>query len=213
VPGVEARGRARAFDGVPPVTGVAILLPDPALIMLVGAAGAGKSTFAARHFTSADILSSDAFRAAVSGDEADQRSTRTAFSILHREVGRRLAAGRLVVVDATNVERYARRALVARARLAGVPAIAIVLALPAAIVHDWNGGRLGRVVDPAVVDRHLERLTVALGAGGIADEGFAAVHILGSVAEIDRVAVEREHTAGARDSSVAAVRGRRSPRR
>jgi predicted kinase len=194
------------------VTGVAILLPDPVLVVLVGAAGAGKSTFATRHFTPAEILSSDALRAAVSGDEADQQSTRTAFSILHREVVRRLAVGRLVVVDATNVERYARRALVARARLAGVPAIAIVLALPAAIVHGRNAGRLGRVVDPAIVDRHLGRLAVALGAGGIADEGFAAVHILGSVAEVDRVAVERHRTAGSREGSVV-VRPRRSPRR
>ena len=98
-----------------------IAIPDPSLVVLVGAAGSGKSTFAARHFAPDEVLSSDAFRALLSGDEADQRATKTAFSILHREVVRRLAAGRLVVVDATNVEHHARRALVERARAAACP--------------------------------------------------------------------------------------------
>jgi protein phosphatase len=168
-----------------------IAIPDPSLVVLVGAAGSGKSTFAARHFGADEVLSSDAFRAILSGDAADQRRTRTAFSILHRDAVRRLAAGRLVVVDATNVEHHARRALVERARAAGLPAIAIVLDLPAGIVHARNAARTERVVDSSVVERHLARLAVALGDGGITSEGFAAVHILGSVEEIAGVVVER----------------------
>jgi protein phosphatase len=159
--------------------------------VLVGAAGSGKSTFAAHHFAAGEVLSSDAYRALLSGDEADQRRTRTAFSILHREVVRRLAAGQLAVVDATNVEHHARRALVERAHAAGVPAIAIVLALPPGVVHARSAARTERVVDSAVVERHLARLAVALGDGGITSEGFAAVHVLGSVEEIDSALVER----------------------
>jgi protein phosphatase len=168
-----------------------IAIPDPSLVVLVGAAGSGKSTFAAQHFAPAEVLSSDAFRAILSGDEADQRATKTAFSILHREVVRRLGTGRLVVVDATNVEQHARRALVERAGAAGVPAIAIVLALPGLVVHAGNAGRKGRVVDPSIVDRHLERLGRALGEDGIASEGFEAVHILQTVGELDESVVER----------------------
>jgi protein phosphatase len=166
-----------------------IAIPDPALVVLVGAAGAGKSTFAARHFAAADILSSDAFRAALTGDEADQRATRQAFSILHREVSRRLAARRTVVVDATNVERHARRALLSRAGFAGVPAIAIVLSLPPEIVADRNRARPGRVVDPEIVDRHLALLATALERNAFADEGFAAIHVIDSTDALDAAVV------------------------
>ena len=94
----------------PPPDGAAtpvsrIELRDPTLVVLVGAAGSGKSTFAARQFDPSEVLSSDAFREILTGDAADQRATKTAFSIIHREVSKRLAAGRTVVVDATNVER------------------------------------------------------------------------------------------------------------
>jgi protein phosphatase len=173
-----------------------IAIPDPSLVVLVGAAGSGKSTFAARHFAPDEVLSSDAYRALLSGDEADQRRTRTAFSILHRELIRRLAAGRLVVVDATNVEHHARRALVERAQAARVPAVAIVLALPPGVVQARNAARTERVVDSSVVARHLARLTVALGDGGIGAEGFAAVHLLGSVEEIDTAVIQRPRRDG-----------------
>jgi predicted kinase len=170
-----------------------IEVADPAIVVLVGAAGAGKSTFAARHFEAAEIISSDALRAALTGDEADQRATRLAFAILHREVSRRLAAGRTVVVDATNVESHARRSLVARAAAAGVPAIAIVLALPGDVVDLRNRTRPGRIVDPEIVDRHLTRLAAVLDREGFAAEGFAAVHVLRSVSDVADAVVERRH--------------------
>jgi protein phosphatase len=166
-------------------------IADPSLVVLVGAAGAGKSTLAARHFAPSEILSSDAYREAISGDAGDQRATRLAFSILHRELARRLAAGRLVVVDATNVESAARLALVSRARAARRPAVAIVLALPAAIVAARNAGRSARIVDQAVIDRHLSRLSATLAGDGLSREGFAAVHILATPEELDALRIER----------------------
>ncbi|HEY8987503.1 MAG TPA: AAA family ATPase, partial [Candidatus Limnocylindrales bacterium] len=81
--------------------GIAVEVGAPWLVVLIGAAGAGKTTVARRLFAPDELLSSDELRAAVSGDAADQRATRPAFAILHRELGNRLAAGRLIVVDAT----------------------------------------------------------------------------------------------------------------
>jgi protein phosphatase len=178
---------------VPPVV---VPVPVPGLVALVGAAGAGKSTLAARSFRPDEVLSSDALRAAVSGDPADQRVTRTAFGILHREVALRLMAGRLVVVDATNVERPARTGLLRLARRQGVPAIALVIATPTAEVHARNAARPGRVVPAEVVDRHLAQLarlgtTPQLVRASLLGEGFAAVHVLVSTTELVGLTIER----------------------
>jgi predicted kinase len=181
---------------VAPVTADPIDVPVPGLVVLIGAAGAGKSTLAARLFEPSEIVSSDDLRKAVSGDAADQRATRPAFAILHREVRRRLAAGRLVVFDATNVEATARATLRRLADAARAPTIAIAIVPSATEVHARNASRGGRVVPRDVVDRHLRRLghlgtTPAAIAATLRTEGFAAAHVLRSADEIDAVEIRR----------------------
>jgi predicted kinase len=181
-------------------------LTVPGLVVLVGAAGAGKSTLAARLVDPGEILSSDALRAAISGDPADQRATRPAFAILHRELRRRLAAGRLVVVDATNAERHARAALLRAAAILGVPARAVVLALPDELVQARNRARVGRVVPPDVVQRQLALIarlgdTPAAIALRLRGEGFAAVMVVTTAAELDAlnaVRIPRREVGGRR---------------
>ena len=134
-----------------------ILVPDPSLVLLVGAAGAGKTTFAARHFAPGEVLSSDAYRALVSGDEADQSVSRVAFRILHRELERRLADRLLTVVDATNVAPGNRRQLIRRARAAGVPVVALVLAPPG----PWIGVGEGTGVAPCTFEGLLKYSEIA----------------------------------------------------
>jgi protein phosphatase len=170
-----------------------IVIADPSLVVLVGAAGSGKSTFAARHFAPDEILSSDRFRELIAGDAADQTATRPAFGRLHRELTRRLAAGHLTVVDATSIERAARRALVHRARIAGVPATAIVLDLPAAVVLARNARRTERTVAEDVVRRHLARLRAQLDGpeAPIGREGFDAIMIVRDPTDLDRLGVRR----------------------
>lgn len=165
-------------------------IPDPSLVVLVGAAGAGKSTLAGRLFAPDEVLGSDALRAIVAGDETDQGASRVAFGILHRTLGRRLAAGHLTVVDATNSRREHRRPLVARARRAGVPAVALVLDLAPAVVHAQQAGR-DRQVDAAVIDRHLAGVRHTVDAGQLAAEGFAIVEILRSPAAVRALVIER----------------------
>ena len=170
-----------------------IVIPDPSLVVLIGAAGAGKSTFAARHFAADEILSSDRFRAIISGDEADQTATNAAFGRLHRELARRLAAGQLTVVDATSVQASSRRALLARAAAAGVPSIAIVVDLPVATVLARNAGRATRIVEESVVRRHLARLRASLDgpAPSLMREGFGQTVVLRDPAELDEVTIRR----------------------
>ena len=170
-----------------------IVIPDPSLVVLIGAAGAGKSTFAARHFAPDEILSSDRFRRMVSGDEANQAATKAAFVVLHRALEGRLANGRGAVVDATSVEPSSRRALLARAAAAGIPASAIVLDLPAATVIARNAARPARVVDVAVVRRQLDRLRASLDGPDpeLWREGFAQIVVLHDPAEVDQVTIRR----------------------
>ncbi len=167
-----------------------LVLPEPCLVVLIGAAGSGKSTLAARLFPPETILSSDAYRALVSGSEADQRATKVAFAILDRELERRLAAGRTAVVDATSVTPFARRGLLRRAARHGIPAVAIVLGLNPAVVLDRNAQRPGRVVPEVAVRRQLADLARSLQPGVLEGEGFEAIHVIRSVGELDALAVE-----------------------
>src|ERR1700738_807709 len=93
-----------------------LTIPELSLVVLVGASGSGKSSFGRKHFRPTEVLSSDYCRGLVSDDETDQSATNDAFEVLHFIAAKRLAAGRLTVVDATNVQASARQPLVALAR-------------------------------------------------------------------------------------------------
>lgn len=168
-----------------------LVLPDPSLVILVGAAGSGKSTLAGRLFAPDEIVSSDALRAVVSGNEADQRASPVAFRILHGTVERRLAKGEMTVVDATNTKTEHRRPLLMRARLTGTPAIAIVLDLPASTVHAQNAARNERIVDPEVVERHLAAVRRSVDEAHLIAEGFDHVVLLRNPADANKLRLER----------------------
>ena len=174
--------------------GHVISLPEPCLVVLVGAAGAGKSTLAARLFSPEEVLSSDAHRALVAGDASDQGATKAAFSILHRRLARRMTERLTTVVDATNVTSFARRSLVRRAASQGIPAIAIVLDLPPALVLARNATREGRVVPEGAVRRQLGELAGSLRRADLEADGFAAVHRIRTAAELDGLELARSPT-------------------
>lgn len=185
-----------------------LVLPDPSLVVLIGAAGSGKSTLAARLFAADEIVSSDALRAVVSGDEADQNVSGIAFRILHRTVAKRLAAGRFTVVDATNVVTSVRRPLIARARAAGLPVTAIVLDLDPDHVRRQNAGRT-RIVGPDVVDRHLAAVRSTVDSGRLALEGVDRIVVLTSPADATAISIARVAGPAAADDLGAS---RRPPR-
>ena len=172
-----------------------IVLPNPCLVVLVGPTGSGKTTLAQRHFAPDEILASDAFRALLGSGEDDQAASGRAFAALHAAVARRLAAGQLTVVDATSVWRRARGDLVRRARIAGVPAVALVLDLPEADCLAGDRLRPVRHVEPGVVHEQWLALQASLRTpGGLAAEGFAAVHRLRTRTQVDDLVIGRRRT-------------------
>ena len=164
-------------------------LPDPSLVVLIGPSGSGKSAFARRHFGPTEVISSDFCRGLVADDENDQSATTDAFAVLSFIAGRRLSQPRFTVVDATNVQRDARRPLVQLAREHDLFPVAIVLDLPEAICQERNRSRENRSFGSHVVRRQAAQMHKSL--KGLPREGFRRVHILRSVEEVDAAEVRR----------------------
>jgi protein phosphatase len=172
-----------------------IQIPADAIVMLVGPSGSGKSTFAERHFGLTEILSSDALRAMVADDPNDQSATEAAFELLHTALGLRLARRRLTVVDATNVERWARAGPLAIARRHHRPAVAVVFALPVAVCLERNATRHDRRLPPAAIRRQHRLMTASLDT--LAVEGFGQIYRLDEAENVAKAHVQR--TAGQRE--------------
>jgi len=167
----------------------AIVLPADALVLLIGIAASGKTTFSGRHFAPTEVLSSDAFRALIADDSSAQGATDDAFDLLHRLLEMRLRRGRLTVVDATNVEDWARAELIKVAKRHRRPAVAIVLDVPIELALERNLQRGSPRPPPSAIRRQHRWLADSLPS--LALEGFEAVHVLQSVADIDAARVER----------------------
>ncbi|WP_030857526.1 polynucleotide kinase-phosphatase [Streptomyces sp. NRRL S-37] len=164
---------------------------DLSLVVLVGASGSGKSTFARRHFKPTEVISSDFCRGLVADDENDQSASRDAFDVLHYIAGKRLAAGRRTVVDATNVQQDGRRQLIELARTYDVLPIAIVLDVPEQVCAERNAARTDRADMPRrVIQRHTRELRRSL--RHLEREGFRKVHVLRGVEEVDHATVVTE---------------------
>ena len=153
-------------------------LPDPCLVVLVGATAAGKSDWARAWFEPDQIVSSDRLRAVVGRGERDQRASRDAFELLDLIVAKRLARGLTTVIDTTGLEAKRRAAWRELAAAAGVPAHAVVIDAPEKVVRERNRAR-GAPVPPKVVAAQLREAAAVFAALG--DEGFAGVHAAGPV--------------------------------
>ena len=135
-----------------------IALPELSLVLLVGPSGSGKSSFGRKHFLPTEVISSDFCRGLVSDNENDQSATGDAFDLLGAIVRKRLARGKLTVIDATNVQPEARKTLIELAREYHVFAVAIVFDLPERLCQDRNASRPDRQFGPHVVRNQLQQL-------------------------------------------------------
>ncbi|WP_165250639.1 polynucleotide kinase-phosphatase [Paludisphaera soli] len=164
-------------------------IPKLSLVVLVGPSGSGKSTFARRCFAATEVLSSDACRGMVSDDENDQEATNDAFDVLHYVAAKRLARGKLTVVDATNVQPESRRPLVELARKYHCLPVAIVLDVPESVCHERNRGRDDRAFGPHVVRNQASQLRRSF--RGLRKEGFRHVYVLRTPEEVDAAEIVR----------------------
>ena len=168
-----------------------IKIPDQSLVVLIGASGSGKSTFAKKHFKPTEILSSDFCRGLVSDDENDQAATKDAFDVLHFIAAKRLAAGKLTVIDATNVQHDARKPLLELARKYHYLSVAIVLNIPAKLCRERNETRQDRNFKPHVIRNQTSQLRRSLRS--LKREGFRNfLYILSSPEEVEAAQIERQ---------------------
>src|SRR5262247_4860697 len=167
-----------------------IAIPELSLVVLIGPSGCGKSTFARKHFKPTEILSSDYFRGLVSDDENDQSATKDAFEALHFVAAKRLAAGKLTVIDATNVQPESRKPLIQLAREYHCLPVAIVLNLTEKLCQDRNRQRPDRDFGPHVIRQQKQQLRRSL--RDLQYEGFRHVFVMDSPEEVEAAAVERQ---------------------
>lgn len=174
---------------IPDATADTIFLPEQCLLLLVGPAGVGKSTFARKHFKPTEILSSDFFRGMICDDESHQGASRDAFEVLHLLASHRLAWGRFTVIDATNLQAEARQPLLELARRHHIQTAALVFLLPLQLVQQRNLQRQERIVPEIVVASQWEKLTNILAA--LNQEKVGKVFVLDSPETIESLRIVR----------------------
>jgi protein phosphatase len=167
-----------------------LIVPDFGLLLLIGVSGAGKSTFARKHFNPNEILSSDFFRGMISDDESDQTASSDAFSALHFIADCRLARRRLTVIDATNVQPKARRSLLDLAKRQHSPVAAIVFNLPEQVARERNHARRDRQVETQVIAHQQNELERSLPR--LKKEGIHPLYVLDSIEDVDSAVVIRQ---------------------
>jgi protein phosphatase len=169
---------------------VLITIPDRGLVLLIGAAGSGKSTFARKHFAGTEIVSSDALRAVVSDDEGDQSASADAFHLLRLITAKRLRRGKLTVIDATNVQSGSRKGLLGLAAEHSAPVTGIVFNLPGEVCLTRNQSRPNRLVGAEVIEKQVADLRDSLPR--LEGEGFTYLYVMDNTEDIESAQVLRE---------------------
>jgi alkanesulfonate monooxygenase SsuD/methylene tetrahydromethanopterin reductase-like flavin-dependent oxidoreductase (luciferase family)/predicted kinase len=164
-------------------------LPDPALVVLVGAAGSGKSHWAAARYRPQEVVSSDHLRGVVGSGEHDLDASVDAFALLDQIVAARLRRGLTTVVDTLGLDPERRRTQRELARRAGLPAVAVLFDTDPALCRSRNAKR-DRGVPAAVLDGQLRRVPAV--AAELGTEGWDLV------LRPSEAAIEPTHSPGAR---------------
>ncbi len=170
----------------------AMILPELSLVILIGPSGSGKSTFARKHFLATEVISSDFCRALITDDENDQAVTKEAFDLLHTIAAKRLEAGKLTVIDATNVQPDARKPLIELAKNYHFVPVALVFDLPETACQEHNRNRPDRQIPAGALHRQVDQLRRSL--RGLSKEGFRYIYTFNTVEALETATIERKAT-------------------
>src|SRR5262249_54549742 len=172
--------------------GVTTALPDPALVVLIGASGSGKSAWAAARYRPEEVVPSDELRGIVGSGEHDLDASADAFALLDQIVAARLKRGLSTVVDTLGLDPPRRRAQLGLARRAGLPGVAVLFDTDPAVCRRRNAER-DRGVPAGVLDGQLQRIPAV--AREVSAEGWDMV-----LRPAD-AAIEPAHSPGSRPAA------------
>ncbi len=162
-----------------------IQIPELSLVVLIGATGSGKSSFASKHFKATEIVSSDVCRSIVSDDENNQAASADAFALARYITSMRLKNGLLTVIDATNVQEEARKDWIHLAREYHCLPVAIILNMPEKVCAQRNALRQDRNFGAHVIPQHISQLKRSFKK--LKYEGFRHIIELRSPEEVDSI--------------------------
>ncbi len=168
-------------------------LPDPAVVVLAGASGSGKSAWAGTRFRAAEIVSSDQLRAVVGSGPADLDATDEAFALLDQIVAARTRRGLTTVIDTLALDPDRRRDYLRVARANELPAVLVILDTPAAVCRRRNRER-DRPVPAPVITEQLRRTRRLVAEAP--DEGWHQVLLIEQPESVERVPAEADRAAG-----------------
>ena len=166
-----------------------IEIPQFSLVAMVGASSSGKTTFAKKHFRPTEVLSSDFFRGMISDDESSQEVSKEAFELLFMTAEKRLELMKLTVIDATNLQKNARKQIIDLAHRQNVHAVAIVLDLPESTIKERNMNRENRKLPERVIKNHIMELHRSI--RNLKREGFRYVYVINSLEDVDNCEIVR----------------------
>ncbi|MFF8963177.1 AAA family ATPase [Streptomyces globisporus] len=173
-------------------------MPENSLVVLIGPAGAGKSTFA-RTWPASQVLSLDALREVVSDDAGNQAATGDAVAALHLLLEARMRRRLFTMVDATNTTREARKPLVAAAKRHNMVSIAVMVPTPASVCIERQGPRpANRTVPEATIIKQHQDMVDSHQTFSLGKEGFATAFS----DRFDRLLPFLERLSGARQAAL-----------
>lgn len=146
------------------------------LLIPVGLSASGKSTFVKQNTGDMyNIISTDAIREELCGNESDQSKNDEVFKLFHKRIGEGLKEGKNVCADATNINIKSRRPLIEIGKRYGAEIVCVLFVTPfeSCIARDQLRER---TVGEKVITKQLRKFEVPF-----YEEGFDHILITSSM--------------------------------